>query len=439
MAVGESPFKGANILMVDDEESILNSLKRSFRKTGWNIKTATSGFDGLDILALNPIDVVISDMRMPEMNGAEFLEQVAKKYPQTVRILLTGFSELDSAIDAINKGRIYSYVSKPWNDEQFCQIINNALQLGAISKERDTLLEVTERQNKELSEFNAQLEQKVKARTQELEQTAAFLDQANTELKNSYNSTIRVFSNLIELREGKRSGHSRRVAQYAKNLAESLNISEQNTNDVYLAALLHNIGLVGLPDVVSSTPICDLTFADKEKFKEHPVLGEAALMSIPFLHNASKYIRHHREYFNGSGFPDQLSGNEIPIGARIVTVLNEFDELQMGFITGKPETPHDAVEYLKSHVDVKYDRRVVDTFLKYIKPTGNNSESHADGMERTIDVNEVADGMKLARDLVTPGGILLLAKGQRITQAIIERIRVLEKDTKKKFAIFITD
>lgn len=435
MTVEESPFAGAHILMVDDEESILKSLQRSFRKSGWNIHTATSGFDGLDILALNHIDLVISDMRMPEMNGAEFLEQVAKKYPQTVRILLTGFSELDSAIDAINKGRIYSYVSKPWNDEDFFQIINNGLQLGEVARERDELLELTKSQNEQLKEFNEHLEKKVKMRTAELEQTAAFLDQANDELKQSYDATIGVFSHLIELREGKRGGHSGRVAQYAKKLAESLNISTQNANDVYFASLLHNIGLVAMPDHFSSTPFAELSFEDKEKFKEHPILGEAALMSIPFLHSAAKYIRHHKEYVNGSGFPDSLKGDEIPIGARIVTVLNDFDELQMGFITGQPESPRSAAEHLKSHIGIKYDAKVVETFLKVVMPGGGQVSE----IERKIEVHEVRDGMKLARDLVTPGGILLLAKGQRITASIIERIRLLEKDTRKKFNIFVSD
>ncbi len=440
MPLAESPFAGANILLVDDEESILHSLKRCFRKSGWNIRTATSGFDGLDILALNSIDLVISDMKMPEMTGAEFLAEVAEKYPSTIRILLTGFSELESAIDAINRGKIYSYVSKPWDDEQFFQIINNGLQLVEMAKERDELLLITKEQNEKLKDFNHQLEDKVKVRTQELEQTAAFLDQANDELKQSYNSTIRVFSNLIELREGKRAGHAKRVAQYAKTISSSLNISVHSSNDVYLAALLHNIGFVGLPDNISSVPYSELSIGDKEKYRQYPVLGEAALMSIPTLHSTAKYIRQHHEYVNGSGFPDGLKGDQISIGAKIITVLNEYDELKMGFITGNLESTTNAVAYMKSHIGIKYDKKIVDVFLKYVMPN-YYKDSHANvaGSEKGVDVYEVQDGMNLARDLVTPGGILLLAKGQRITQVIIDRIRNLEKDTQKKFVIFVTE
>ncbi len=430
--------KEVSVLFVDDETSILHSLRRRFRKTGWHISTAENGIDGLEIMKQRKIDVVVSDMKMPEMSGAEFLTEVAEKYPKTVRILMTGYADIESAAEAINKGRIFGYISKPWNDEDLQKTIERGLEITFLERERDDLLILSQEQNKKLKNFNNDLEIEVKRRTEELEQTAAFLDKTLNELKGAYNSTIDVFANLIELREGRRAGHARRVAKHAKELAFSLEISEQGTNDIYLAALLHNIGLIGMPDRILSTPYSELSFADQKKYREHPILGEASLMSIPPLHQSARYIRHHCEYEDGSGFPDGLVGAETEVGAKIIGVISKYDEYILGFVTGKPESEDSAARFLIENSGTKYDKKVVDTFLKNVKPNYKREIGHkAEIIEKGISTKNIKEGMVLAQDLVSPGGILLLVKGQKITADIIARIRMLEKDTKKSFVIYI--
>ena len=429
-----------SVLFVDDETSILHSLKRRFRKTEWNIFTAENGFDGLEILKQEKIDVVVSDMKMPEMSGAEFLTQVAENYPKTVRILMTGYADIESAAEAINKGRIFGYISKPWNDEDLQKTIERGLEITFLERERDELLVLSQQQNEKLKNFNQELEIEVKRRTEELEQTAAFLDKTLNELKGAYNSTIDVFSGLIELRGGKRAGLARRVAQHAKELANSLGISEKGTNDIYLAALLHNIGLIGMADDIISSPYSRLSMSEQKRFKEHPLLGEASLMSIPPLHQAAKYIRHHCEHEDGSGFPDGVSGNQIEVGAKVIGVISKFDEFTLGFMTGREETNEAAAKYLTENVGTKFNKKVVETFLKYVMP--NYKREPMSGFNdfnrvEVIDTQKIAEGMVLAKDLVAPGGILLLVKGQKITDEIITRIKGLERDTGKKFEIYI--
>ena len=429
-----------SVLFVDDETSILHSLRRRFRKTGWHISTAENGFDGLEIMKDQKIDVVVSDMKMPEMNGAEFLTEVAENYPKTVRILMTGYADIESAAEAINKGRIFGYISKPWNDEDLQKTIERGLEIIFLERERDELLVLSQKQNEKLQNFNKELEVEVKRRTEELEQTAAFLDNTLNELKGAYNATIDVFSGLIELRGGKRAGLARRVAQHAKELAYSLGISEQGTNDIYLAALLHNIGLLGMPDDVISAPYSQLTVAEQQKFKEHPVLGEASLMSIPPLHQAAKYIRHHCEHEDGSGFPDGVSGSQIEVGAKVIGVISKFDEYTLGFMTGRLETNEAAARYLTDNIGTKFNKKVVDTFLKHVMPRYKKQiDIGASAFNRfeTIDTEVIKEGMVLSEDLVAPGGILLLVKGQKITSEIISRIKQLEIDTKKKFEIHV--
>ena len=115
------------VLFVDDEKSILVALRRLCRNTGWDIYTAESGDEGLSIINEHAIDLVVSDMRMPKMNGAEFLEQVVEKSPSTVRILLTGYSEVTSTLAAIDKGKIFCHCTKPWDNDEFREILNQAI------------------------------------------------------------------------------------------------------------------------------------------------------------------------------------------------------------------------------------------------------------------------------------------------------------------------
>ncbi len=124
------------LLLVDDEANILSSLKRLFRPFGYRILTAESGAQGLEILAQESVDLVVSDMRMPQMNGAQFLQKVSEKWPETVRIMLTDYAEIATAIVAINQGQIYRYVSKPWEDSDIVLVVNHALQQKVLARGR---------------------------------------------------------------------------------------------------------------------------------------------------------------------------------------------------------------------------------------------------------------------------------------------------------------
>ncbi|MEQ8663864.1 MAG: response regulator, partial [Gammaproteobacteria bacterium] len=213
------------ILCVDDEPNILSALNRLLRRAGHTILTAGNGADGLALLAEHPVDIVISDMRMPQMNGDELLKRVAEHSPDTVRILLTGFSDLESTIKAVNDGRIYRYISKPWDDEELRECIDEILHLRLLERERAAMQATIARQNVALRELNERLEEKVEARTRQLH--------------DAYQDAIAVFSQIIELRESGSSGHGRRVARVAGAVARELGLGARDLQDVHFAALLH--------------------------------------------------------------------------------------------------------------------------------------------------------------------------------------------------------
>lgn len=412
------------LLLVDDEANILSSLRRLLRAEGYAIRTAEGGAQGLELLEQEPADVIISDMRMPGMSGAEFLRRARERWPDTVRILLTGFADVASTVSAVNEGGIHNYLSKPWDDTQLLQAVRGAVERKRLLDERDALLELTARQNQELTFLNEGLEDAVRARTAELKQSAAFLELSNRKLKESFLVTLRVFSNLIELRQKNLGGHGKRVADLARKIALRLDMREQEVNDITVAGLLHDIGKIGWPDELIGKPLSLFTPEERRLAMRHPAIAESALMELENLRGATRIIRHHHERFSGNGYPDGLAGLHIPIGARILAVANDYDGLQLGTITQRRRSPAEAVEMIREGRGMRYDPAIVDLFLEVM---GKTPAVEAIGPVRRIGSAELAPGMKLAKDLVSPDGIMLLSKGYVLDALLVGQLRKLEE------------
>lgn len=422
----------ATILLVDDEANILSSLKRLFRAQGYKILTATSGQAGLEVLEENAIDLIVSDMRMPEMDGATFLAQVAARWPDTVRMLLTGFADITSTIAAVNEGKIYKYISKPWEDNDLRLSVEHALEQRFLKRDRDRLLELTRQQNVELQDLNANLEARVKARTEELRQTMAQLEKSHALLKNSYISSVKVFSNLIEMREDSIPSYSRNVADNAFKLAQKLGLNNEAAQNVMLAGLLHGIGKIGLPDTIIQKPYSALTHAEKEKFNRHPIIGEGALMALEPLQEAAKFIRSHLEHYDGRGWPEQLKGEDIPLGARILAIVNDYESIKSGTFTQEQTSSKQIRDFMRHNRGKRYDPDIVDQFIKLLGDELNTKDDFSVVMS-----NGLTEGMVLAKDIIGNEDILLLAKGQILTEALICRIQRYERSIDEDLMIYI--
>jgi response regulator RpfG family c-di-GMP phosphodiesterase len=157
-----------SVLCVDDEKNILNSLRRLLRQENYNLLTASSGAEGLKLLEETHVQLVISDQRMPEMSGVDFLSHVSEKYPDIIRIILSGYTDVNSITDAINKGHIYKFLLKPWDDQNLFLEIRQALQKYDLIEDNQRLHQQVLEQNEELKRMNENLEQIVAARTREL-------------------------------------------------------------------------------------------------------------------------------------------------------------------------------------------------------------------------------------------------------------------------------
>lgn len=399
------------LLCVDDEPNILSALRRVFRQSGYQVMVANSGAEGLQLLEKEPVDLVISDMRMPEMDGAKFLAQVRQRWPDALRLLLTGYADMSSTIEAINQGEIYRYISKPWDDNDLLLIVRQALERKALEREKARLEAMVRQQNEELKDLNANLELKVMERTVELRQ-------AHEKLKTSFLTSIKIFSNLIELRGGPLAGHSRRVADLARKIAAKMGLAPAELQDIFLAGLLHDIGKIGFSDDLLKKPVTHMGGDELGLYRKHPVKGEQSLMALEELRGAARIMRSHHERFDGKGFPDGLSAFTIPQGARILAVANDYDGLQIGILAQRCYGPEDAKRLIAEGRGKRYDPQVIDAFLEVLG--GVEALPHG---EVSLPLFDLKSGMVLARDLLTRDGVLLLATDYVLDDALIKQIK----------------
>ncbi len=362
-----SDNKSVTLLFVDDEANVLKALRRLFHNEPYNALFAASGAEGLEILQRTVVDLVISDMRMPEMNGAEFLTEVFTQWPETVRILLTGYADFQSTIDAVNKGRIYNYCNKPWNDDELKLLVRNAVEQKHLREERDRLSNIVRLQNEELKELNESLEEKVEIRTLQLKKAMQELNLAHDDLNNQYVSSIKAFSRIIEMRPGIKSGHSKYIAENAALVARELNVNAEDKKAILYAGLLTQIGKMSLPDALLKEAYHSIPLLDKSRYLNHAVEGERLLNGLTQLKAASVLIRHQYERYDGSGFPDGLAKKNIPLGSRIISVVRDYISYLEGSITGEVMTDKAAIAQLIEHKESYYDPEVIDAFIKAIK------------------------------------------------------------------------
>lgn len=427
--------KQHTILLVDDEENILNSIYRLLRRERkYEVLMANSGAAGLeilkercgeaekrrsgdkDLLSDSPtprfsVSLIVSDQRMPQMEGVEFLSRAKEISPDTTRVMLTGYADINAVTAAVNKGEIFRYITKPWEDETLLSVIKQGIEQYELVTERKELLELTSRQNEALTDLNRNLEQKVEERTNEVQELYK-------KLKTNFYETIRVFVSLVEHYDNHLGGHIKRVATLAEEFAEELGLSEKEIEEIEVAALLHDIGLVGIPKVILAKEMQDLSFNELNLMKQHPAFGQSLLHSIESLHQAGVIIRGHHERHDGTGYPDGLKGEEIPYASRVLALCDTYDDNLNKRVKDKGSEAA-ALYHIKSGRGILFEPEMANAFLKFI---GNRKQAGG-FVEKEITLSQLQEGMVISRDISTSSGRLLMPKGAILSQAIIERLR----------------
>ncbi len=415
--------KHGRLLIVDDEEAVLQALRRLFHRQ-YDVVTHTSGAAALEQLKTDSFDLIISDMRMPGMSGAELLKSCFEQYPDMIRILLTGYSDLESAIKAVNEGNIYRYISKPWDNDQLRGVVAEAIDTRDLRSANERLNAHIVEQNEELARLNRELQNKYQQKSDQVGEAEARLTDAYRNLRQEFNSMVHILVSIMERRNGEEKDSSERIARLAKEFAEFSGLEGQQIQDVYYAALLRNIGKVSLPDTVLSKAIAQMSQSEKQEYARFTINGQTTLMLLEPLQNASSIIRSHMELYNGKGFPDKLSGDAIPKEARILRIVNDYVEVQREHnFLGETLDEESARAYLLKMAGQRYDRELVDIFMDVLE---DFSEGVVPNMER-IPIEEARVGMILAGNLVSPAGVVLLSEGTCLTERHVTKLQAMRR------------
>lgn len=424
------------VLLVDDEESILNSLRRLLRSQPYDVLLANSGAQALEIMAQQSIDLVMTDARMAGMDGATLLAEIHRRHPSTTRILLTGYADLAMIIKAINEGQIHRYISKPWNDEEMLLTLRQSLAHQHSERERQRLEQLTRQQNDQLKLLNTTLEKRVVARTAELQQTADMLDLAYEELKHSYVTGTEVFSLLANLRLPKAKQTNRQIIELVRVYCQSHDLDEASSRDLTMAAALYNIGKLSWSDSMMTAPADLLYHTDRERYRGYPKQSESLLMTLEPMKDAARLILHHQERWDGSGFPDHLKGEAIPLGSRLLKLAVDFIELQRGLILERQMNSDEALVFIRKYAGKLYDPEMVEDFVQ-VCAAYLSDVTVGDPLVKVLGTHDLAPGMVLARNLNADNGMLLLNAGKTLNGPLVDKLIAFEAMEGAKYSVFV--
>ena len=340
------------VLCVDDELDILQSMKRLLHKKDYHLLLATSGAKALELLQQNDVHLIITDMRMPSMSGAELLEKIATSYPDTYRILLTGFADMESTVNAINKGKIHRYLQKPWDNDELISAIEEGLEKVRLKCENISLQKQVANQNKRLKELNQNLEDKVQLRT---EQIYLALDR----IERNNNATQKVLYNMININPNLNGGFANSVSQLSKKIAEHLLLPKDEIKDITYSALICEIGLLGLDTDIYKKPFSELNYNQQKEYLEQTKTAELILVPAIHLQAVSEIITYQFEWYNGQG-PQKLVDSKIPIGAKILSVARDYWRYALGKMTPHHMKNSDILAEMKKFTGTRYDPNVLE-------------------------------------------------------------------------------
>ncbi len=432
-----SSLQISQVLLVDDEENIVKSISRLLLDDeDLLVHTASSGEEGLEVLRANPgIALILSDQRMPGMSGAEFLEKSRQISPDTVRMVLTGYADINATMDAINKGGASRYISKPWDDGMLVQTIRDGVRQFTLQQENRRLTELVQKQNLELQEWNTNLKQKVLDHTGTIRKQNEELSDKNLRIKRSFSEIIGVFSRLVELTGRRQQNHAHNVAEISIGIAKDLGLSEKEVEQIQTAALLHDIGEIGIPDSILGMKLPMMSSEERRIYLQHAVRGQTAIDAVEEMREVGRIVRHHHEHFDGKGYPDGVAGDGIPVGARIIAIA-DFIDREMSDQSGEV-----ALDSALTKAQGQQGKQLDPTLIKharryarYLYFTIGNSQR--EGVEREYQPNELTTGLELTRNIVSGTGMLLLGQGTILDLHMIDSIRHFYKNDPPHGGIF---
>jgi putative nucleotidyltransferase with HDIG domain len=328
------------ILVVDDEEAIREVISTLLDAQGFQCTTSSNGRLGLEAFRKDSFDLVLSDIVMPEMDGLKLLAELRLDDPDVPVIMVTAMHDISIALEAIRAGA-YDYILKPFEKDQLYLSVRRALEHRRLVLENRT--------------YQSDLEQLVAERTQQL--SIALQD-----LEQSYDYTLEALGGALDAKDAETEGHCQRVTAFTITIARAMGVDKALLRQIARGAFLHDIGKMGVPDQILRKP-GPLTAEERELMRRHCDIGFAVLERIPFLKEAAEIVLSHQEFYDGTGYPRGLKGEQIPLGARIFAVADTLDAM----ISDRPYRRALSITHARDEIQrcsrTQFDPKVVDVFL----------------------------------------------------------------------------
>ncbi len=329
------------ILIVDDEELICRLLAQRLRGEGYTCVTAHNGREALTHFYKDAFSLIISDIKMPEMDGIELLKRVRSVNRKALVIMVTAYPEIDLAVEAMRLGA-YDFIIKPADLDLIVLSVRKALEKKRLEEE--------------LEAYHKNLERLVEERT-------AKLQQAYRVLKKAHLDSVKVLAEAIDAKDPYTRGHSDRVRRMSLKIAARLGFNDERLESLEYGALLHDIGKIGIRDEILQKPGA-LNSEEYQSIQEHPLIGVKIVEGIEFFKDKIPMIRHHHERFDGKGYPDGLAGEAIPLEARIIAVPDAFDAMTSVRPHSKSKPLREVLTELERGKDAQFDPKILTIFLQ---------------------------------------------------------------------------
>jgi putative nucleotidyltransferase with HDIG domain len=328
------------ILVVDDEEAIREVVTTLLDAKGYDCRAAGNGREALKFLESDALDLVLSDIVMPEMDGLRLLEHVRAHDPDVPIIMVTAMHDISTALEAIRRGA-YDYILKPFERDQLYLSVRRALEHRRL---------VLENRN-----YQRNLERIVEERTAQLTRTLS-------ELERSYDYTLEALGGALDLKDAETEGHCQRVTAYTIAIAKAMGVGTAELHKMARAAFLHDIGKMAIPDEILGKP-GPLSDEERAIMRRHCDIGHAVLLRIPFLREPAEIVLAHQERYDGTGYPRGLKDDQIPLGARIFAVADTLDAMISDRPYRKALPLSAAKDEIRAHSGTQFDPKVVEVFF----------------------------------------------------------------------------
>ncbi len=357
----EPKNSSANVLIVDDEIGPRESL-RMILKPHYNIFTAENGYAAIQMLRQAEMDVVTLDIKMPGMSGIDTLKEIRLIDPDVMVIIITGYGTLKSAIEAIRYG-VFDYIPKPFNVPEIMCIIDKSIQRRRLNIKIKEMLN----QRPDLSGMQDTLSDSGLPMPKEMK---GFTDFGNGEGNPSENQNCLEFSKVLaftlEEKDPYTSGHSERVCYYSDFISKRLALNPKDRNEIRIASYLHDIGKIGISNrFINKKGL--LSSTEWAIIKQHTRKSIELLVPLNLSPNILSYIHHHHERFDGTGYPDGLSEDRIPLGARIIAISDAYDSMTSDRPYRQPLSNGEAKNELLKYAGKQFDSQLVSIFMDILK------------------------------------------------------------------------